>query len=261
MLRVPDESSPPPRIVEPLPDSKIATSTRLPSALTAMARGSSPSMSITLGAAARFAGSKTSTSLVCEQDTKARRGVPAKTTSQGSSLVSRVARTWPLVRSTTLIESETWFTTQASSSVLARTETGSTPTGIAMIGVGVEPLTSRTSRTPSAVLTASRRCPSGVRSRGETWGVSKLTKACWGGVGAAARSEASVEISIGRSARRERRAPASIAQVLGSWNARRPAWFRFGPDSGFVTARGAALASPDGPAPSRSAQITSSRVR
>ena len=168
-------------------------------------------MSITTGAAARFAGSKTSTSLVCEQDTNARRGVPAKTTSQGSSLVSRVARTWPLVRSTTLIESETWFTTQASSSVRARTETGSTPTGTAMSGTGEDPLTSRTSRTPSAVLTASRRCPSGVRSSGETCGVSKLTKARWGGAGAAARSAASVEIIIGGGEGGERRTHTSFA--------------------------------------------------
>ena len=148
----------------------------LPSGLTARPRGSSASRGTRSGAAPGLAGSNTSTLLAWEHDTKARAGRPAKTTSQGSSSVASVATTRSEPRSTTLTLSDTWFTTQASLSERARTETGSSPTGTAPSGCRHAPLASKTSRRLSAVLTANSRAPLGVRSSGCTWGVSQFTK-------------------------------------------------------------------------------------
>ena len=122
---------PPPRVVEAFPDSKMAAYTRSPLGLTARARGSTASIAIAAGGAARSAGSKTRTWLTCPQETKARCGLPAKTTSAGSSPVASVATTRKVARSTMLTLSETWFTTHASPSLRARTDTGSRPTGMA----------------------------------------------------------------------------------------------------------------------------------
>src|SRR5262245_47151768 len=133
-----------------------------------------------MGAAARFAGSKTITSSADWHETKARPAVPAKTTSQGSSRVLSVARTENVERSTMLTEAETWLTTQASVLDRARTETGSSPTGTAAIGASESPRIANTSRRASAVFTASRRVPSGVSVIGWTCGDSQLTKAAAG---------------------------------------------------------------------------------
>ena len=143
-----------------------------------MARGSSPPMSSRWGAAERSSGSKTSTVFAWEHDTKARWGVPAKTTSVGSSSVDRVARTLRLFRSTTLMLSDTWLTTHASRLVRARTETGSSPTTTENAGARDGPPVRSTSSRLSGVLTASRSPPSGVASSGLTWGDSQLTKDC-----------------------------------------------------------------------------------
>jgi hypothetical protein len=98
------------------------------------------------GAAARFAGSNTSTVFACEHETKARFGVPAKTTSHGSSSVASVATHVARARGRRLLtESEMWFTTQASVLVRARTETGSRPTGIDAMR---HRLSAREARTP-----------------------------------------------------------------------------------------------------------------
>ena len=145
-------SRPPPRIVEPLPDSKMATWTVEPSGLTAMARGSSARRGTSARGAPGASGSKTCTRFGWEQETKARTGLPAKTTSAGSSAVRMVRTTDPDARSTTLMESEIEFTTQASSPPRSRTVTGSRPTGIASDGTGSPLERSRTSRRASEVL-------------------------------------------------------------------------------------------------------------
>src|SRR5690606_29056305 len=82
---VPSLSAPPPRIVEPLPDSNTATYTCEPSGLTASARGSSPSIAISCGSAARSAGSNTCTTFACEHETNSRAppGAAAITQSNG----------------------------------------------------------------------------------------------------------------------------------------------------------------------------------
>ena len=111
------------------------------------------------------------------QETKARSGVPAKTTSAGASSVSRVATIRIPSRSTTLIESEIWFTTQTSFAVWKRTETGSRPTGTAPIETGVPELTSNHSSRASGRLHTANRLPSGLKATGCTGAVSKLMKA------------------------------------------------------------------------------------
>jgi len=124
--------APPPSSVEAFPELNTAAYTVCPSGLTASARGSSALIATSNGAAARFAGSNTCTVLACEHDTNARCGVPANTTSLGSSLVLSVYTTLRLVRSTTLTESEMLFTTHTCVLVRARTEIGSSPTGISL---------------------------------------------------------------------------------------------------------------------------------
>ena len=69
---------------------------------------------------------KTSSRLSCEQVTKA--FPSAKATSPGLSPVGKVSVPIPLESETTEIESESSFTTRASSEVLSRIETGTEPT-------------------------------------------------------------------------------------------------------------------------------------
>ncbi len=73
-----------------------------------------------------------------------------------------------------LIESERWFTTHASLSVRARTDTGSSPTGTERTQTGAEPEASKISSRLSAVFTARSSEPPGVSVMGETWGVSQF---------------------------------------------------------------------------------------
>jgi len=94
------------RIVEPLPDSKMATQTFVRSGLTAIALGRWPSIAIELNTVLAT-GSNTCTVLAPAQETKARSGVPAKTTSAGASSVLIVATIRIALRSSTLTESET----------------------------------------------------------------------------------------------------------------------------------------------------------
>jgi hypothetical protein len=139
-------------------------------------------MAMSVAAALRSEGLKTWTT-PAEQETNARCGVPAKTTSRGSSLVLRDFTTFMVMRLTTLTVSERVLTTQASLLPRARTVAGSMPTGTDPIHAGEAPLPPtppparvKTSRVPAAVLTTRRREPSGVSSMGWTWGVSQLTK-------------------------------------------------------------------------------------
>src|SRR5262245_48809944 len=101
-----------------------------------MARGRSASMARFV-IARRVAGSMTKTALVREQDTQARRGVPANTRSHGPARVSMVCTTVRAAISTTLMLEEIWFTTQASLEDANRTVTGSSPTGTLPKGAGV----------------------------------------------------------------------------------------------------------------------------
>ncbi len=78
-----------------------------------------------------------------------------------------------------LTSSESWFTTQASLSESAATDTGSSPTGISatrFANDGGPWLTSKTESRLSGVLTTSRRLPDGVRQAGWTCALSKWTK-------------------------------------------------------------------------------------
>src|SRR5688572_29811570 len=93
------------RIVEALPDSKMATYTFRPSGLAAMALGRSPSIVISV-ISWRVTGSKTCTRFSMAQETYARKGDPAKMTSAGASRVESVATTRWACRSTMLTESE-----------------------------------------------------------------------------------------------------------------------------------------------------------
>src|SRR3954470_7977562 len=80
---------------------------------------------------------------------------------------------------TMLTLSETSFTTQASSLLMALTETGSTPTGISAMRIGFFGLeTSNTERRLSGVFTANKREPSGERRTGDVCLASKLTNVC-----------------------------------------------------------------------------------
>ena len=148
----------------------------MPSRLTASARGCWPRIGTRTGDAAVFAGSMTISVRACAHDTQARRGEPANTTSAGSSSVAIVFTTVPRSRSTTLIVSDRWLTTQASVFEATRTETGSMPTLTTVERDTRSAATSKISRVPAAVFTASRRLPSGVSSSGWTWGASKLAK-------------------------------------------------------------------------------------
>ena len=77
-----------------------------------------------------------------------------------------------------LTESETSFTTHASSFEIAFTDTGSIPTGISRIktGAGFAGFdTSKTESRPSGVFTAKRRVPSGERQMGRVCCDSKFT--------------------------------------------------------------------------------------
>src|SRR5262245_29402711 len=134
-----------PKTVEPLPDSKIATYTVRPSGAMARAFGRSPSIG-TWATACRVSGSNTWTVLGNAQDTKAPTGSPANATSAGVSSVDNVATTRRAGTSTMLIESEIALTTQASSGVRKRTETGSNPTGTLPWGTGLPDDTSNNSR-------------------------------------------------------------------------------------------------------------------
>ena len=111
--------------VDLLPDSKMAAYTVSPSGLTASARGSSAFTTMPVGGTERSAGSNTWMVPDCEQDTKACTGLPANTTSLGSSRVSMVSVTFHVVRLTTLTLSEIWFTTHSSLLLRKRAETGS----------------------------------------------------------------------------------------------------------------------------------------
>src|SRR5262245_10049844 len=142
------------RTVEPLPDSVTTAQTFEPSALTASARGSSPKIGI-VWRRAWVATSKTRTSFDWETLTNAFGGLPANTTSAGSSLHGIVSRTTPWETETTLTESPRWFTTQTSSAVRGATETGSAPTGISFSRTGAAGFArENTARRPSGVLTA-----------------------------------------------------------------------------------------------------------
>src|SRR6185503_7545693 len=98
-------------MVDPLPDSKIATYTFFPSGLAAIALGRSPSIRI-VARTWRVSGLKTCTVFALAQVTNARVGEPAKITSAGPGSVFRVATTRRLEVSTTLTVQEIWFTTQ-----------------------------------------------------------------------------------------------------------------------------------------------------
>ena len=124
---------------------------------------------------AGFAGSSTTTELVSGSDTKARSGEPANATSAGSSPTLMVRVTRSVVRSTTLTESEIWFTTHASVLLRARTETGSSPTLTEPRRLKVLPATSNTSRRLSGVFTTSSVAPFGVTSTEWVCGDSQFT--------------------------------------------------------------------------------------
>ena len=84
-----------------------------------------------------------------------------------------------------LMSSESVFTTHASLSESAATETGSSPTGISAMRealVGAWPVRSNTESRLSGVFTTSRRLPAGVMHAGWTCALSKCTKSppTWG---------------------------------------------------------------------------------
>ena len=129
-------------------------------------------------------GSNTISSRACATETYARTGVPANTTSAGSSSVCRVAVSTSFLMSTMLTLSEISFTTQACVFEKARTEIGSTPTLITLVSVRFEPLIANTSSVPFAVFTLSSFVPSGVTSNGCTCATSKFVNAASGTPGA-----------------------------------------------------------------------------
>jgi hypothetical protein len=104
----------------------------------------------------------------------ARSGLPAKTTSQGSSPGMIVAVTLSVVRLTTLTVSLILFATHTSVFVRARTDTGSRPVGIDATCTGSAAPSVNTSSRLSAVFVTRSFVPSGVISTGCTGGVSKL---------------------------------------------------------------------------------------
>src|SRR5579863_5723495 len=91
-----------------------------------------------------------------------------------------VSVTIPFETETTLILSDSWLTTQASSLLcgFTFTETGSIPTGISTIREGLDGFdTSKTDTRLSGVFNANSREPSAERRIGLVWAPSKLTKA------------------------------------------------------------------------------------
>src|SRR6266404_3819978 len=132
-------------------------------------------MATIVGAAARFDGSYTATAFSCATLMKARCGLPANTTSQGSSPGPIVATTFRDTRLTMLTVSEILFATHASVLLRARTDTGSRPTGTDAVHTGSAPPSVKISRRASAVFVTSSVVPSGVISTGCTGGVSQLT--------------------------------------------------------------------------------------
>src|SRR5688500_2815422 len=87
-----------------------------------------------------------------------------------------VRTTAPVVRSTTLTESDSQLTTHASRSLRAATLTGSSPTGISAVRTGEPEESWKTESVAFGELTASRRVPSGVSASGRVCGLSKLRK-------------------------------------------------------------------------------------
>src|SRR5918996_5637851 len=83
----------------------------------------------------------------------------------------------PAATETTLMLSETWFTTHASSRVRGLTDTGSMPTGTSRNNVRSPDVdTSKTDNRASGVFMAKRRVPSGDSRIGFVCAASKLTK-------------------------------------------------------------------------------------
>src|SRR4030095_704811 len=111
-----------------------------------------------------------------------RRSSDLKTTRRASSAVPSVKTTAPCDSDTMLTESGTLFTTQTSSDVRARTETGSMPTGIPWVSWGALGVDrEKTDNRPASVSTASSFVPS-VESRiGWTGWLSKFDQPTWGG--------------------------------------------------------------------------------
>src|SRR4029453_84158 len=100
----------------------------------------------------RLTGSNTCTVLAPAQETKARSGVPANTTSAGASSVFSVETIRNESRSSTLTESEIWLTTQTSLLRRNRTVTGSNPTITLPVETGIPEVTSKSSRRASGRL-------------------------------------------------------------------------------------------------------------
>src|SRR6266851_4414392 len=119
-------------------------------------------------------GSSTWTVCGWAQETKARCGVPAKTTSAGSFNVLIVPTTRSVARSTMLTESEIKLTTQISESVRKRTDTGSKPTLTLPRAAGFPALTSNNSSRLSGKLHTASFVLSGLRATGCTGGLSQL---------------------------------------------------------------------------------------
>src|SRR4051794_23821743 len=84
----------------------------------------------------RVTGSKTMTALERAQETNARSGLPANTTSAGPANVFNVATTRRCERSSTLIDDEMKFTTHSSFVPRNRSDTGSIPTEMLPDGAG-----------------------------------------------------------------------------------------------------------------------------
>src|ERR1017187_4987847 len=92
-----------------------------------------------------------------------------------------VSVTMPCETETMLTLSDSWLTTQASSSVRGFTETGSMPTGISAISAGLDGFEmSKTDTRVSGVFKANRRVPSEDKRMGFVWAPSKLTNAFGG---------------------------------------------------------------------------------
>src|SRR5436190_8963549 len=124
----------------------------------------------------RVTGSMTKTAFVREQDTQARRGVPANTMSPGPAGVSKVATTFCAATSTMLMDEEMWFTTHSSLEEAKRAETGSNPTAMLPMGAGTPDDTSNNSTRLSGRLQIASVRPSGPSATGCTGAVSKFTK-------------------------------------------------------------------------------------
>src|SRR5882724_3715023 len=129
-------------IVVWFPDSKTETKTWAPEGSRASARGCFARIAIACGPVEGEAGSKALTSLGPDTQTKANSFCwPANATSVGSSPTSNVRVVLKPPRSTTLTDSDSQFTTQASLLLRAATLTGSSPTGISAISVSEFPVT------------------------------------------------------------------------------------------------------------------------